>query len=124
MQHGRGENGIVLNFKTKEVLDKLIANRDQHVEDFEDALVEWKKDQVASIVSALEVFESTGKLPSTIKLSKPESYAGHYDAAITMFEMTCDEEVELASADFDKFINNNWEWRHSFANNTMSYLNK
>lgn len=108
----------------EELLAKLRENRDQHVKDYKEAVVEYRKAALAEITTMLKQAKSkTDKIARAVTAPEPVSYESSYTTAIRMLEMSVDEEIELDQEDFAKYVEDNWQWRGAFAANTLSYKN-
>lgn len=110
-----------------ELISKLIENRDQHKEEYDAAIVLYKKQFVAeSAKYAQEVAaaaEQDGvQFPVFKYLPLPEEHTDDYNRVIALMEWEVDSQVELSESDFRQYVLNDWSWSHSFAANTRSYL--
>jgi hypothetical protein len=108
----------------EELLEKLRTNRDQHVKDFKEAVIEYRKAALKELTEMVKQAKSKGtKITRAIVAPEPVSYESSYTTAIRMLEMSVDEEIELDQEDFAKYVEDNWQWRGAFAANTLSYKN-
>lgn len=109
----------------EELLAKLRENRDQHVKDYKEAVVEYRKAALTEITAMLKQAKSkTDKITRSVVAPEPVSYEGSYTTAIRMLEMSVDEEIELSQSEFSQYVEDNWQWRNSFAATTLSYKSK
>lgn len=136
------------------LLDALKVNRENHLAEFNEAMVGYKamalrkveeafaglddrlKKQKADIVEKIGTFS-----PETadgfsdylvilhqvgVDLKKPVSYVEAYDAAIDMAKFDTRDVLELSGAEFQCFVRDVWDWTHEFTitNTTYGVSNK
>jgi len=107
-----------------ELLDTLEKNRVQHVSDFKEAMVEYRKAALVELTAMLkQVRSKTEKITRMIKAPEPVSYESSYQTAIRMLQMSVDEEIELSEQEFKQYVEDSWTWQASFASNTLMYKN-
>ena len=107
-----------------ELLETLNENRDKHIADFKEAMVEYRKAATKELTEMLKQAKSkTDKIKRGITAPEPVSYEGSYKTAIRMLEMSVDEEVELSEHEFKQYVEDEWTWQASFSSNTLMYKN-
>lgn len=105
-----------------ELLDALRANRERHIEDYTDAVSEYRKAAIAEINEMLKTAKvKTGKIKRNITTPEPQSFEDSYNTAIKMLEMSVDDDIELTMGEFQQYVEDNWSWRNVFAGSTMVY---
>jgi hypothetical protein len=114
-------NAIKMN--RVELLDIVRANRMKHVEEFIEAVEDYK-DLVGKLALA------NAKLAKTRDLGKfkemkpipaaPVSYEDSYKRAIRMLELSVEEIIEVEEDVFNQLVLDEWDWKRGFiASNTM-----
>lgn len=118
-QFGHEINGLkIIKVKTEDLLQKITANRDKHIEDFEKAQKGFMLDAEARLKKALKEIRQ-GKVPTgSIAFQKPENHTKDYDTIIDMLNMTVDEELEITYEQFQRYARDEWDWTEHF--NTLS----
>lgn len=106
-----------------ELLEKLVANRAKHKDEFEAGLKIWKKKATKALKKAATKAEKKGwiEIYPLSALPKPENYLSSYDDAIARVEADIRPELELDDREFSAWVQDNWNWRGAFAMNTQSY---
>lgn len=107
--------------KTK-LLDTLQKNRDQHQAIYNEANAKFREAAVRELENRLFAARGTGKISLYINLSEPEDHTDSFDTAIAMVKWEQSDSIELTEQDFNRYVQNKWEWERSFAANTMSYI--
>lgn len=101
-----------LTVKKKELLDHLWKNREAHLEDYETALIVYHKDLREKLMELAEDAAKNllrkdnyliGFLPPVLNLKD-------YDRHIGFLEMAEENEITITIEEYDRYINDNWEW--------------
>ena len=116
----RGLNNS-FQYPVAKLLEKLKANRDQHIKDYEEAVGVYQKVVQEELKSMLAQATAGKEIDHRINLRKPESHVSEYDQAITMLEMTSETEIELDGNTFAKLVMDQWDWQHTFTHNTKAF---
>ena len=89
-----------------ELLSALQKNRTKHVEEYEIAIVEFKKDVVAEFRSLADKVEKDGKIRLSLQVNTlpPQSHSEEYDNAIAKYEFSVDEHILLNDTQFNSFV--------------------
>lgn len=105
------------------VLEKLIENRETHIEQYSQAVEGYKETVIKTIDKTKREFKKTGKLDASAlyRLSEPESHENDYDVSIQMLEMDEREIVTLSRSDFERYVLDEWEWKQRFAATSAQY---
>ena len=114
----------MMKFKTLYLIQTLKNNREEHKDIFLDALEGYKKKAISAFEQKIKEIVRGKKMNLYIDLTQPEDMTKEYDVAIKMFEMTCDEEVELSTSEFRSFVMDDWDWKDSFTTSNSQYTNK
>jgi hypothetical protein len=105
-----------VNVKKSDLLEKLEVNREQHVANYKNALVEYGK-AVKEIAKAVHVFadkEDTKRFAEALidlnRLQQPQNYGDEYDEAIAMLRMEIREELTIPASEFRCFVLDKWDF--------------
>lgn len=104
------------------LLDKLRANRKSHEEEFLVAYNVWVDGMVAQLEKNLAHLKKNRSLRSAPALIQPQSYVKQYDQAISMLEMSVDDEIVLGANEFNQYVLDNWNWKQLFSTVNSTYL--
>lgn len=107
---------------TKDRLLKIIhGNREDHEAAYEGAVNKYLK-QAATEVAKMAADIKKGKFPNGhLKSLRPVQYLKEYDRAIRMLEMHTEPTISLDETAYAQFVDDEWEWKHHFTSNTLSY---
>lgn len=105
----------------KELLGKLEVNRVKHVEEYKEAVTEYKKAVIAKCTEIIEIAESNPLMaPVSLGLQAPTSYERVYRDYIALFDWDLATEVELDADEFQHLVLDNWDWKAGFESAKMS----
>jgi hypothetical protein len=101
--------------KKTDLLTRVRENRDEHSEIFEKAYEGWKEAATEALRKAYTAAKKGEEYRTRYVYEEPPSdYTADYDQAITMLEMSQDEELELSNHDFARYVMDRWEWQGEF----------
>lgn len=100
-------NSVRVN--TKELLDKVRTNRDQHHDLFVKAQAGFRQRAIEELDDMIEKAKA-GDIRLTVGLTPPSDHTTEYDRAIAMLEMSQDDIVEIDSDQFAQLVQNEWHW--------------
>jgi hypothetical protein len=119
-----------ITVKRSQLLEKLKENRELHAKEYEEAVDEYKRASVVALdKKKLEVLAAMKKLreqlasdgvPANLDVSlsldvaRPTSHVNDYDEVISQTEWDTREEVPLNSAEFKRYVRNDWDWITNF----------
>lgn len=110
-----------IKVKTAVLLDTLKKNREEHIAEYAEAKVEYKKVIIKELAAKLKAAKA-GK-PFDFKFSpKPENFVESYNTIIAKLEWTTQDEIELTDSEVKQYIQNEWTWKNQFAVSTSSYI--
>jgi hypothetical protein len=105
------------------LMDTMARNREQHRQQFLDAQVIYRERAIEELDRRLQRARDGKKIWDLhFNLPQPRDYTDAYDTAIEMLTWEVGEEIELSERDFQRFVQNNWEWAQAFASSTQAYL--
>lgn len=105
-----------------DLITTIRRNRDAHREIFERAQEAYRAKWIALLDERLRDAERGHKINRLFALPEPEDHTADFDTALRMLEWEVEGEVELTRRDFERFVENRWEWAQSFATSTVSYI--
>lgn len=108
-------------YPVSKLLDAIKANRERHINDFEEALGEYRRRATECLFNAWQEAKDGGEIRRTVDLPEPKSHKDDYDQIIAMLEMTSDEIIRLDSREFAMFVMDDWEWKKQFVHVNRSY---
>jgi len=101
--------------KKDQLLEKLKANKAEHRKIFEEALEGYRKRVINLLTTHLEAAKAGKKVNlHDFDLYQPQDQTKDYDRAITMIEMSVDDNITLTENDFRAFVMDDWNWQHNF----------
>lgn len=112
---GNRLTSVEAKYKVADIINSLSKFRDEHVKDYEKAIVEYQKKLVSRLEKALKVAQS-GKRPQInagLSLAVPSNKEKEYNHIINLFKTTGDVEIALSFAEADSIFNDNWDWIRS-----------
>jgi hypothetical protein len=104
------------------LLETVQANRDQHQAVYKEAQDNFRAWSIAKLEERLAQIKSGGKLDLYINHTVPEDHTADYDRALRMLKLHKSDTIELTASDFDRLVENRWEWRHRWLHNNSNYL--
>jgi hypothetical protein len=118
-------NTVTVN--KKNLLLKLQDNLAKHEAEYDDLVNAYRIALTSELKKAQKLLK---KSPETFDLQKvlqkftkkPESSAKEYRLAIQALEWSIEDEIVLDFYDFDKYINDNWNWKSNFELTKSMYM--
>lgn len=120
--------------KRADLIEKIKTNREQHLLDYNKAIVGWRTEFAETMFKHAKVCEGLAdKVKSdanedtivypSIKLPiKPENHVKDYDRIIARLEMSQDDSIYLKHGDFDKYVLDEWRWKIAFTEALSNYV--
>jgi hypothetical protein len=106
----------------EQLLKTLRKNRKKHRGIYEKALEAYRVAAIEAFEKRLDDAKNGREIVTFVNLPQPEDHTADFDTAIEMLEWDKGKSVILSQRDFQRFVQNKWEWRASFAANTESYV--
>jgi len=116
-----------VTWKTKDVLEKLKANRAEHKAVVEEARDGYLRKARAALESRLGLLAEGKLVQLRFSLSPPQDMTQAYDTAIRMLEGHLDaggETVELSGSDVRRLIMDEWDWADTWLLSNAHYSGK
>ena len=108
--------------KRLELLDIVRANKEKHIKEFVEAVVDYKQLVVKVAAQNVEI-AATDTTQKQFKSwpTTPTSYEDSYKRAIRMLELSIEDVIEVEEDVFNQLVLDEWNWRNQFTASTMSY---
>lgn len=107
-----------VNVDKSKLLAALNANLSKHREDFQETIEDYNlafSQELKKMAKRHNAGEPSGLAEFNAKFTrKPVSHEKAYELAITALAWSVDTVVALNFHDFDKYINDNWEWKQQY----------
>ncbi len=110
--------------ESAQLLDTLQTNRTKHIAEYNEAVIEHRKDVISALEEQLAEIKAGGKIKYSIDLPVPSSYESTYNTVIKMLEFSTETIVELTMAEFQQYVEDNWSWKSAFVGTNAFYNNK
>lgn len=108
----------------EELLDILQKNREQHVKDYNEALVGYREDAIKELNANLAEAMAGKEIKHHISVIRPTSYEDSYNTVIRMLELSIDSSIELTMQEFQQYVEDKWSWKDAFTSTTAFYAAK
>lgn len=105
-----------------DLLSKLIDNREQHIQDYNDAVKGYKHAASNALLERWDNIQKRDKVVDlTFNLPRPKLYKTEYDRVIEMVKMSVDNELVLSTQEFAQFVMDDWNWKQTFTTTNAFY---
>ena len=118
----RGGPELSLKYSVADLLVRLRENREQHIANFEKAMVVYREKMIEVLKKKLSAAKKNEDVEHSINLPRPKNYADYYDEAIEMLDMCNDKEITLDRELFNQLVRDEWDWSRDYAGTSLSYL--
>lgn len=102
----------------KELLKIVLENKKKHVEEFKEAVKDFKGAAVKITQENLRLAK-TGNLEKIKEIksipSLPVSHENDYSRAIRMLELSVEETIQLEQQIFNQLVLDEWQWKNQFS---------
>lgn len=96
-----------VKIKRADLVAKLTENRTAHTKIYKDAMEGYFVDAAKKLADKQKDIES-GKPVSSFTMAVPKDHTPDYDRLIAMLEMSVDDELELSSVEFNRYVLDEW----------------
>jgi len=111
-----------INVNRKKLMDVVRGNLAAHIKEYTDMMEEYKKELIPQLQTlVVDAQNSTKNFKKTIYLKEPQNHEKAYSKILSMLSMSVDEVIILDSREYDKYVMNEWEWSHEFAQAKTAY---
>lgn len=109
--------------KKSDLLERIKANRQKHIADFEAANVEYRKRAEQALRAKLARVQEgrSFRLRYWPNLIPPQSHQREYDQVIGLLQMTTDDIINITASDYARFVEDDWEWKTEFSTALSNY---
>jgi len=116
------DNPITVN--KNELIDKLRTNLKTHQTRVDLAQEAYRKKVSLELERRLMDARRGNPIDLAVlaRMPVPRSYAEEYEQAIAELQWHTQDEIELSSRDFRRYVLDKWEWQEAFAGTTQVYL--
>lgn len=104
-----------------ELLSHLRTNRENHIVEYNDALVQYRLALQEAFKDALKQAKNNEDVEHRVNVVRPQNYTKAYDEAITMLEWDVEDSVELDQHEFKQYVQDEWGWKNEFLATTRIY---
>lgn len=104
-----------------ELVEALKANRQHHVDTFEQVLEDYKNEAIRQLDDYIDRIRNGEVAEVMVHLPAPENYEAQYDKAIAMVEWEQHDTVILDKGEFDQYVLDNWAWKRGFDETVAAY---
>lgn len=113
-----------IKMKRLELLDIVRNNKEKHITEFDEAVVDYKALVLKTSTDNLKLAK-TGELVSFKKMrptpAEPTSYEDSYKRAIRMLELSVEDIIEVEEDVFNQLVLDEWSWKRSFTASSTFY---
>lgn len=106
----------------QDLIDTVTKNRDEHRAQFLAAQKKYRAKVIEIFDQRLADARDGKKINLHFALPEPVDYTESYNTVLAMLDWEVGSVVELDRDDFERYVENKWEWARMFAANTQSYL--
>jgi len=93
-----------IKVKKADLIAKIKENKKNHVADYKQAVVAYKKEAIKQLKELTENAKA-GQMNLQLKLVTPVDNSANYDKIISMFEWEVEDIVELDQNEFNEYVN-------------------
>ena len=110
----------------EELILTIRDNRARHLEQYEDAMNGWRQtvaevfEQSVNLAKSGELKRLSDKVASL--LNTPSCHTDQYDKVLVMLKRHTESTIELGATDFDRYVEDNWDWRDHWTFSNTQYL--
>ena len=105
MRHG----DRTINVNKEKLIAQILANKENHVKEYEKAVVAYKKEALKQLAEQTKRVEE-GALDAKLELIEPVNNAKNYDKIVDMFQWEENEIVELSQDEFREYVQDETEF--------------
>ncbi|HWQ10294.1 MAG TPA: hypothetical protein VN436_14335 [Holophaga sp.] len=123
-----------VNVLRTELLAKVQANRAAHLATFEHAIDGYRQEVKAALNkwdnllnhaatnNAADVHLAPQAVKAIGSLQAPKHFLADYDQALSMLEMSVDEQITLDVNEFRRLVLDDWGWKQDFVSHSSVYI--
>ena len=115
------DNARMIKVDKTKLIDTIKINKKEHVSEFNEAVVLYKKEALKQLKVQTENAKS-GTLDIRLHLVSPVNREENYDKLISMFDWELEGEVELSQGEFNEYVLNETSFAKSAKLANSTYL--
>lgn len=118
-------------FNKSDVVARLKENRAKHESEYNEAVEGYRASALKEVQQGIEKLRMVAEQiergeefnldPIYFQSRVPESHLDDYDQMIDLFELQTQEEVNLDTSEFSRYMRDNWEWAREFKAISATY---
>ncbi|NIU00294.1 MAG: hypothetical protein GWN01_04965 [Nitrosopumilaceae archaeon] len=112
----------LIKVQKNELLEKLLANRTNHVEEYEKAVEGYREAVIEELQGYLDDAIEGRRVKTHIIFDEPSCHKKDYDTVIEMLQMSVDDEICITMNEFRQYVQDQWNWKESFSMTNSKYL--
>lgn len=105
----------------EELLDRLRANRESHIDTFEQTLEDYRTRAIQMLEDHIDRIRKGAVEKVSVVLPPPENYEKEYDRAIAMVEWNVNSTIQLDEYTFTQWVMDEWTWKAKFSETVAMY---
>lgn len=117
MRHG----SRTINVNKADLIAKIKENKENHIKEFDKAVVAYKEVALKQLKKQLERVEE-GALDATLDLITPVNNGDNYDNILQMFEWEEEDIVQLEQAEFQEYVQDTTDFAVTARMSNMMYV--
>ncbi len=113
-----------MKFSVKMLKEKLLENKNKHIEEFNRAKIDYRDAIQVSLESNLKKLKKNQLDISkyfSVVFHAPISHENDYQIVLDMLDLCLDEYLELDHNEFRNYIQDNWDWKQNFTTQNSLY---
>jgi hypothetical protein len=109
----------IINVNKSDLIEKIKANKQQHIIDYQQALIDYKEEALKQLKFLLKK-ANNGDTNIRLNLIQPVDKTEEYDKLILMFTMEVETIVQLESREFNQYVHDDTDFAREakFANSS------
>ena len=120
---------LTIYVKKADLIRKLKANLAKHEKEYKKAIKGWhRKVGQAALKLAAAAKKGTLKNMNEVRalngLHKPQDMRDHYKKTISMISHAQDESIKIDEVDFNRFMEDDWDWKLEWASSNTGYMGR
>jgi hypothetical protein len=92
-----------LTIKKSDLITRIKANKEEHVKDYETAIIAYRAEAKRQLENAMKELED-GSLSIKLHLITPVNRADEYDKVAEMFEWETRDEIKITQNEFNNYV--------------------
>jgi len=112
--------------KRTELIRILETNLEKHVEEYKEAVINYRKALMVDLTEALRQAQDESFNLKKIKVDfvHPQSHESDYTRVLKMMRLSIDDTIEIDNQAYDAYIEDEWQWKSQFRLMNSTYATK